>query len=393
MNPGTPRNEVFKLNPDRHLWEYRWARDLITLVAVAAVLSLIYQARAVVIPVLIGLGAAYAVNPLVTFFNRRWKVARWYTTGALLALGLILVGGLMNYILPKLIQQITDLIQNLPPYLYRLGHEVGIDWETLAPHAPQAAAELPAIQSQEPPASAVAQLASQLDLASIAHILSRVLGVGLGYVSSVLGSVLYLGLVVVIAAFCFFFFSTHFEGIVAWFDAFVPSRHRDRASHIIARMDRSVSAFVRGRAIQCTIIATILTFGWALVGVPYWMLLGLLGGLFHIVPYGASATWPIAIGLTWIDAVSGPTGFSAMEVLVLPSLVYFVAQSLDGWIVEPLVQGKATDLDPLSVMLAVMLGGSLAGILGLILAVPIAACTKILVQELLLPRLRRYSRA
>ena len=73
------------------------------------------------------------------------------------------------------------------------------------------------------------------------------------------------------------------------------------------------------------------------------------------------------------------------------SIVYVIAQSLDGWVIEPLVQGKATGMDALTVLLVVLAGGALLGILGVVLAVPIAACIKILCQEILLPKLRNFA--
>ena len=61
--------------------------------------------------------------------------------------------------------------------------------------------------------------------------------------------------------------------------------------------------------------------------------------------------------------------------------------------VEPIVQGRVTNLDPLTVLLSVLVGGALAGLLGMVLAIPIAACIKILSQEVLVPRLREYAAA
>jgi predicted PurR-regulated permease PerM len=72
-------------------------------------------------------------------------------------------------------------------------------------------------------------------------------------------------------------------------------------------------------------------------------------------------------------------------------VVYLIAQLADGWLVEPVVQGKATNLDPLTVMLAVIIGGSLAGLLGMLLAIPFAACGKILAREVILPELRQFA--
>ena len=207
-------------------------------------------------------------------------------------------------------------------------------------------------------------------------------------VGTAVGSAFYLGLVAVVGSFSFFVFSMHFNDIVRWFETFIPAKYKDQTVHIFTRMDKTVSAFVRGRLIQSLVMAIILTVGWSLVGVPYWLLLGLLGGLLNLIPYAASTIWLGAVGLTWIDAISGNTGVSVMGVFVLPSVVYFVGQLVDGWVIEPVVQSKATNMNPLTVLLAVLIGGSLAGVLGMMLAIPGAACIKILTQELLLPRLR-----
>jgi predicted PurR-regulated permease PerM len=160
-------------------------------------------------------------------------------------------------------------------------------------------------------------------------------------------------------------------------------------------MDRSVSAFIRGRLIQSFVIAVVLTTGWGLAGVPYFLLLGIAGGILNLIPYAAITTWPLAVTLAWIDRASGGGGggggFSFWMVLFWPSIVYVIAQSLDGWVIEPLVQGKATELDPLAILLAVLTGGTLLGLFGMMLAIPTAACLKILMQEVILPRVRTWA--
>jgi predicted PurR-regulated permease PerM len=92
----------------------------------------------------------------------------------------------------------------------------------------------------------------------------------------------------------------------------------------------------------------------------------------------------------------GPDGQPAIAwwmVLVLPWLVNFIAQSLEDYVLNPLIQGKATELHPVVIMLAVLAGGSLAGLYGMLLAVPVAACLKILLSAEVLPRLRQWAGA
>jgi predicted PurR-regulated permease PerM len=78
-------------------------------------------------------------------------------------------------------------------------------------------------------------------------------------------------------------------------------------------------------------------------------------------------------------------------ILLWPTVVYGIGQTLDDWVLTPMIQGKATDLDPVSIVVAVLAGGSLAGVYGMLLAVPAAACVKILIRELVMPRVRAWS--
>ena len=80
-------------------------------------------------------------------------------------------------------------------------------------------------------------------------------------------------------------------------------------------------------------------------------------------------------------------------VLVLPWAVNFIAQSLEDYVLNPLIQGKATELHPVVIMLAVLAGGSLAGLYGMLLAVPVAACVRILLAAEIMPRLRAWAGA
>ena len=73
-------------------------------------------------------------------------------------------------------------------------------------------------------------------------------------------------------------------------------------------------------------------------------------------------------------------------------LVFAIVQALDGWLLTPLIAGKATNLDPVTIFVAVLAGGSVLGAYGMLLAIPVAACIKILIQEVLLPKIHAWTR-
>lgn len=229
---------------------------------------------------------------------------------------------------------------------------------------------------------------SKMELSKIGSTAGQWLGWGFGLVGSAVGLGTYLALAGAVSLICFLYFSWKYQGILDWFDQFIPRQHRDRTLAILSQMDMAVSAWLRGRLIQASLLGIEFSIGWAIVGVPYWLLLGLLGGLLSVIPYAAMTLLPIAIGVTWADSLYAGQAVSLWHVAIWPAAVYFLSQGIDGWVVEPLVQGKATSLDPVTILLAVLMGGAAAGVLGMILAIPVAACVKILARELVIPRLR-----
>jgi predicted PurR-regulated permease PerM len=80
-----------------------------------------------------------------------------------------------------------------------------------------------------------------------------------------------------------------------------------------------------------------------------------------------------------------------LAVVVWPSLVYGVVQFLDGWILTPWVQSGQTNMSAATVLIVVFIGGAAAGLWGMLFAIPVAACIKILVDEFVLPRLRGWA--
>ncbi len=431
---------------NKPLWMERWFQLLLAsllCVAVASllvpwILGLIYALRSVLLPLVVALGLAYIFNPIVTWLHRRLKLPRWAGTGAVLigAGWVILILSLL--ILPPLISQGTELIQNAKTYPDRLSallqeqseavedpdeqidldEKVVIDEpegdiaETEADEAVVESAGGEAVggsgiadqgkraydriravieealgqeRATEVLASASARL-GELDWGQVTQFTLTSLDVGVGVVGSAISLTSYLVLSAVIAVFCFFFFSWKLDKLIAWFIPFIPASYRNEVLGVMVQMDKSVAAFIRGRLVQASVMAFILSFGWWLAGVPSWLLLGVLSGMLNLVPFAAVVGFIVALVLAVIDAMAG--GSFTIWVLVWPTAVYVIAQLLDGWVVEPIVQGKATDLDPVSVLVAVMVGGALAGLLGMLIAIPSAACIKILSREVILPRLR-----
>ena len=240
----------------------------------------------------------------------------------------------------------------------------------------------------------IAQRLGSVDWGEVARNAVAVLNASADAIGIAFGIATYLTLAAVIVTFVFFFTVWKFDAFVQWFAPYVPASRRDRVHGLLCKMDRSVSAFIRGRLIQAVVLAFVLTLGLAFTdAAKYALLLGVVGGVLGLIPYAGLIVLPASIVLAILAEVDAGKEFSLLWAVIAPAVVFFIAQTIDSYIVEPVVQGKATNLDAITVFLVVCIGGSLAGLLGLLIAIPAAACLKILFSDVILPRLRRIAEA
>jgi predicted PurR-regulated permease PerM len=142
----------------------------------------------------------------------------------------------------------------------------------------------------------------------------------------------------------------------------------------------------------CAILAVVYAIGWTIVGVPYAIPLGIIVGIFTLVPYLGGIGLPISIGLLFADQFSASDAdrMAWWAILLWPSVIFVVGQFLDDYVLTPLIAGRATNLDPVTIVVAILAGGAMAGLYGMLIAIPVAACIKILLREVLMPRIRDW---
>lgn len=196
-----------------------------------------------------------------------------------------------------------------------------------------------------------------------------------------------------LTGFFFYFLSTGYAHVRDFGYEVIPHEHRDRVVHLLTQMDKVVAGFVRGRITIAIIQSIIFTIAYWLIGVPAPLIFGPLVGILSIVPYVALLGIPITIAALAIDN----SGFLAFQqtwwwTLAAPIAVYFAGQAVDDYLLTPSIQGKATNMDVPTILFASLAGGILAGIYGLLLAIPVAACVKILLRELFWPRFNAWLR-
>jgi len=194
-----------------------------------------------------------------------------------------------------------------------------------------------------------------------------------------------------LTAFFFFFVCTGYQRVLSALGEMIPDKARPQTMHLLTRMDRVVAGFVRGRLTICVILSVLFTIGYTLIGAPLPLVLGVATGMLSIVPYLAIVTIPVTILLMFIGPSAGIRG-EWWWIMGAPIVLYYTVQSLDDYVLNPMIQGKHTDMDTPSILFASIGGAALLGIYGLLIAIPLAACIKILWLEVAMPRIQAWKR-
>jgi predicted PurR-regulated permease PerM len=425
---------------ERRIWEFQALRDVLVIAGIFGVLWLGARLSFITAPLLVGLGLAYLFEPIIAWLCARVpRMTRLRAVLGLVAAVVVACTLLFALIVPPLVRQAASLAENherylasartwataeqrpawlrervvqLDPMLAKLGFAKAK--ARLEASRPPEAAPLPTVASSLDETRVRELVREELagrsldadtdDLASRAQSAVKAIAAG---VAAVVGGIFSVVLFVVLAAITAVACMLRWPDLLQFGSSLIPDHARERVVPLVGRMDATVSSFIRGRLTVAAIVGGIYAIGWTIVGVPYGLILGLAVGACSVVPYLAAIGLPAAWGLLALSLMAhpeqggwyvspGPDGQPAIAwwmVLVLPWLVNFIAQSLEDYVLNPLIQGKATELHPVVIMLAVLAGGSLAGLYGMLLAVPVAACLKILLSAEVLPRLRQWAGA
>ena len=151
----------------------------------------------------------------------------------------------------------------------------------------------------------------------------------------------------------------------------VPERRRAEVAYVGRRLNTAVGGFLRGQLLVAIIVGVMLSFGYWLIDLPFWLLIGLIGGVLNIVPF---------LG-PWVGGILGV--FVALATTDLTTafwaaVVAVIVQQIDNNFVSPSVLRATVRLHPAVTLLVLVLAGAVAGFWGIVIAVPLTAALKII---------------
>jgi predicted PurR-regulated permease PerM len=343
----------------------RWVRFGI-LVAVLVVLCwLAHRLRTVFTPLLVGAVIAYIFNPVVTWLERRRRVPRLATVIVIFTLlGMFLIAGGF-YVVSKTATQITEFQERLPTYIQTIGGWVA-DVQTRVRLAQPPAATAPQPGSQPATQNWWSWAAPSLQTQGVA--LARAV---LDYLADTFANLADLVALLVLVPVFTFYFLWRFNDLVQVIHDHLPAAHRSEVVHIAATIDEAIAGFFRGRFIICVIVGTLTAIGWSRVGVPYSVLLGLLTGVLNLVPGLSLLALPPGLLFTFLSVTQG--GGAWLWPVTLTMAVFLGVQALDAFVLNPLIAGRSSGLHVLVIVVALLIGARLGGVVGLLLAIPVAS--------------------
>lgn len=217
-------------------------------------------------------------------------------------------------------------------------------------------------------------LLDKLKAAATGENATNAVGGVLGGVGLVLGTVFN----VVTAIILTFYFLVAFDRLREGAYRFVPASRRTRARLLGDEMLGRVGSYLSG-AVVIAVIAGISSFVFMqITGVPYAFALALVVALLDLIPQvGASLGAVVVVAVAFF--VSVPVGIAA--------IVFFIAyQQLENWVIYPTVMRKSVNVTDLAAIVSVLIGASLLGVIGALLAIPVCAATQLIVREVVFPR-------
>jgi predicted PurR-regulated permease PerM len=330
-------------------------RRLFLIMVSIAGLYFLYRVRIILIPFIFAFFIAYLLNPIVKFVEKRnfpkcWAILWVYLVVFILA-GIVIVFGVPHILgelnklihdIPKLAQEVQSIMTNVQTRYSRFALPEGIK-EVVSERI---------IQYQELLLNAV-----RAGTTSLINVISYCISL-------------------VIAPVFAFYMLKDIGQIKDSITLTIPRKYRSDMLAIGRDIDEIISAFLRGHFLVCVIVGILTGVGMYLIGLDFALIIGIIAGVAELVPFlGPIIAAVPALSLALL--ISRETALYAV-------LVILIVQQLENAVISPKILGRSMGLHPLVVIFTIMAGGELYGLLGILLAVPVAATLKVVLRYIYL---------
>ncbi len=324
-------------------------QSILRVIAVLVAIYLVFYVLDVLVVLFVAVLTALTMEPAVDYMQKQRGIPRVFGAGLLILITLAVIGGIIYVIAPPLAHEIGQMANAMPAYIEQIDFRYIMD-------------------------NGQGLGLSVTDLQDILLNLSVALKNAAGYLLSgtlgLLGGIFSAVLTIVIA----FYLVLEDNGIEKFVRAAAPEGMQEQCLHTVRKIEKKLGNWFVGQLSLGVIIGLLSLIGLSVLGVPYALVLALIAGVFELVPY----IGPILSAIPAI--IVGATVSPTLAALVF--VLYFLIQEFENYLIVPKVMEKSVGLHPVIIILAATMGGEFGGIVGMILAVPIATILFIILTDI-----------
>lgn len=323
--------------------------------AALAFAGFVFLFKSVLLPFVLGIAVAYLLNPLVNRLGK-WGLNRGAAALFILSMFLVIAGGLLAILIPVLARELAEFAGDLPGYIDRLE-------QILTPYSDRLQALVDGGQEAN-----IKELLTQNSAVGLDTANKLLIGVAAGG-TALIG---FISLVVIMPVVAYFMMK-EWPKITDWVIDLMPRQHKPTIMDLFKQIDRKLSGFVRGQLSVAFILAVFYAVALTIAGLKYGFLIGFGAGMLSIIPMvGSAVGFVVGVIMAWMQ--TGEWSFVAIV-----AGIFIAGQVVEGNFLTPKLVGNSVGLHTLWVFFALMAGGALFGILGMFLAVPVAAVAGVLI--------------
>ncbi|MDQ3181494.1 MAG: AI-2E family transporter [Acidobacteriota bacterium] len=362
------KNDWFKSKSTEEHSPFWWLRWVPTIVVSSLVLYFLYVVGSVaIVPMLVSFALAYLLNPIVYQGEKRGLSRTMSSVVAILLVALVITA-FMAYVVPDLWAESTKagskIAENFTPENAVRQRAV---LKRYSPALEKVAGDKIEKFLSDPTAFYNENMTSPTTTVDENGKLTATAG-GSG---SVILSTLVSSLDLLLVPFFVFYILIDFQNWRDSLEKLIPPRFREPFSRLFDESGRILESYVRGQLLIGLIMAVFYAVGFWFLGVPAWAGIAMIAGLLNAIPYVGTILGIILAGGFTVAGGGGVWDVAAV-------LGVFVAvQSLEGYYLTPRILGGRLNLHPMAVFLGLLIGGKLFGLLGVILAIPAIAISKV----------------
>jgi len=325
---------------------------ILKVIGVLLVLGLIFLIRDVVVLVLFAIILTSAIEPFAARMENK-KIPRVVAVTTVYVIGAVLLGTALFFLIPPLLEQIRQLAVAMPSFF----EAVMTKFESFK------------------------QFAIQHNIVSNVELFFESLSSELGQVApnifSTTKAVLAGTVSVVIVLAVSFYMSVEKGGLKKFIETLTPESQQNNVMRLVRKSQAKLGKWVQGQFVVILLVGLLDFLGLFFLGARFALLLGIVGAILEIIPYAGPI---VATAIVFLICSS-----QSLTLAILAGAWMLIVQQIENHVITPKIMQSAVGLNPIVVILAILIGTKLAGVLGLVLAVPVAAVIEVLISDFMSP--------